>query len=70
MPNEVRNFIVTTQNTSQHKGKKIARFEDLYGNELEDLYMCEEVVIVLEDGEKIILSQDWRGSECYISQRS
>ena len=48
--------------------KTISHFEDRYGNKLKDLHMLDHLVIVFTDGEKIFLSQDWRGEECYFSQ--
>jgi hypothetical protein len=52
----------------KYTGKVVSHFEDYLGNSLSDLHMLEELVIVFTDGEKIYLSQDWRGSSCYFSQ--
>jgi hypothetical protein len=69
----IKNLTITQIPTQSYKGLTVKRFEDLHGNELEDLVMQEEIVIVLEDytdqEKRIILTQDWRGQECYISQR-
>jgi hypothetical protein len=35
-----------------------------------DLVMAHEVVIKFTDGSSIVLALDWRGDECYISQRT
>ena len=56
-------------NTNRYYGKTIARIEDEYGKELENLTLCESLVIIFTDGDRIILMQDWRGNECYFSQR-
>lgn len=63
------NKALLVTNTSQYKGKVLDHFEDEYGNHLKDLNMVDTLVIVFADGEKIYLSQDWYGAECYFSQR-
>ena len=55
-------------NTDRYHGKKIVGFEDKYGYELDSLIMMESLVVVLDDGQKFMLSTDWRGQDCYISQ--
>ncbi len=62
--------MILQTNTDRYCGKTIARFEDGSGNELSNLVMCSEVVIVLSDGEKIILKPDGRGLDDYISQHT
>lgn len=57
-------------NADRYYGKVVARFEDEYGHELESLHMCDSLVIVFTDGERIVMKQDWRGQECYFSQHT
>lgn len=61
-------MVLLVEKTDSHKGKILSHFEDESGNKLDDLYMCDSIVIVFINGDKIILGQDWRGSECYFSQ--
>ena len=56
------------RNTRDKKGKVIDRFEDEYGNELDDLNMKETIIIIFTDGSKIKLGIDTYGSETYISE--
>lgn len=58
------------QDTSKYKGKVLSHFEDGFGNEIYNLYMVDCLVFVFTDGEKIKMSKDWRGNECYFTQRS
>ena len=58
------------QNTKAHHGKKIKGFFDEHGNELDSLVMCESITIIFDDGSRLLLRTDWRGGECYISQRT
>lgn len=60
--------MLLSEDTSKHKGKVLSHFEDEYGNEIDNLNMIECLVIVFVDKTKIKISQDWRGSECYLSQ--
>ena len=62
--------MIVQTNADRYKGEKIARFEGIYGDELENLVMVSDLVIVFESGKKIILKQDWRGDECYFSQHT
>lgn len=57
------------ESLEKYEGREFSHFEDRYGSKLKDLYMLEGLVIVFKDGSKIILEQDWYGSECYFSQR-
>lgn len=54
---------------SRYKGKTVERIE-LPANLMngEHIDMQDWVVIVFTDGERINLSTDWRGQDCYISQ--
>ncbi len=61
-------MVLLQQNTEQLKGKQIDCFTDEYGNKLDNLIMCESIVILFTDGTKLFLDQDWRGENCYISQ--
>ena len=54
--------------TKAYEGAEISHFEDRYGKLLESILMEESVVIVFKDGRKMVLAQDWRGTESYISQ--
>jgi len=54
--------------TDQYTEKVIDHFEDEFGNKLNNLNMLETLTIVFKDGEKIFLTRDWRGNECYFSQ--
>ena len=56
------------EDTKKYKGKTLSHFEDEFGNKLDDLNMVKELIIVFDDGSKIKMGQDWRGSECYFSQ--
>ena len=60
--------MLINEDTGKYKGKVLSHFEDGHGNEINDLYMIECLVIVFSDNSKIKMSQDWRGSECYFSQ--
>lgn len=60
--------MILSEDVAKHKGKKLSHFEDDYGNEINDLNMIDCIVIVFSDGSKIKIAQDWRGSECYLSQ--
>ncbi len=57
------------EKTNNHLNKTIVGFFDSYGNELTDLHMREDIVIRFSDESEILLSLDWYGSECYISQK-
>jgi len=60
--------MLLTENMDKYEGKTLSHFENEYGRKLKDLHMTTDIVIVFTDGSKIILGQDWRGSECYFSQ--
>lgn len=61
--------MILQTDTTQYEGKILSHFETEYGEKLKDLIMCDSLVIVFSDGAKIILKQDWRGQECYFSQK-
>ena len=63
-----RDVMLINEDTGKYKGKVLSHFEDEHGNEINDLYMIECLVIVFSDNSKIKMSQDWRGNECYFSQ--
>lgn len=64
------NPTLTSENTANHKGKVVSRFEDAHGNELSVLNMIgDELNIIFTDGSSIKMAPDWRGAECYWSQR-
>lgn len=56
--------------TEKYQGKTLSHFEDEHGQRLKSLYMLEGLHIVFTDGSKIKLAQDWRGMDCYWSQKS
>lgn len=62
--------MILRESASKHEGKTLSHFENQFGKKLDDLYMVDELIIVFTDGSKIKMDQDWRGSECYWSQRA
>ena len=58
--------MILDRDRSTHIGKTIEYIDsdDFDGG----LMMCHEIVIGFTDGSKIILKNDWRGNECYISE--
>lgn len=63
------NPMLISESTGKHKGKSISHFEDVDGNELHDLHMINSLCIIFTDGTGIKIDQDYRGQECYWSQR-
>ncbi len=59
---------ISTMNLDYYYGKIIERFEDSQGNILCRAEMVKDLVIVFIDGDRLPLSLDWRGCDCYISQ--
>tara|TARA_R110000868_G_scaffold337623_1_gene598519 strand:- start:183 stop:380 length:198 start_codon:yes stop_codon:yes gene_type:complete len=62
--------MILQTNTNQYYGKKLTKVTDLYGNELSDLVMAEWIIFHFDDGSQLSIATDWRGGECYISQRT
>jgi len=60
--------MLLSEDLEKYKGKTFSHFEDEFGRKLSDLNMVTELIIVFDDGSKIKMGQDWRGSECYFSQ--
>lgn len=60
--------MILSQPRTEHEGKVVARIDT--DNFDTDLTMCEGITIRFTDGTSIILKTDWRGSSCYISQRT
>jgi len=54
------------QKTLEHIGKTIKKIES---DGDDDLLMCDHIKIIFTDNSTICLGLDWRGRDCYISQR-
>lgn len=58
-------MIILSRKHYSHIGKTVKSIEA----DGDDLMMTEFVRISFTDGSKIYLGTDWRGNECYISER-
>ena len=60
-------MILLDRSIKQHEKKVIQKItSDSFSKD--SLMMCHEIVISFTDGTEIVLRNDWRGDECYISE--
>jgi hypothetical protein len=64
------NPMILDTNADRYYGQAIVKITDRYGKELDNLVMVDWIIFHFEDGQKISISTDWRGQDCYISQRT
>jgi len=61
---------IRQSNWSQFFGKKIIAVKDEYDNDIKETVMMHRFVLVFDDGDRLMISTDWRGDDCYISART
>jgi hypothetical protein len=61
---------ILTRDPSVHCGKTVKEIIVDGVSNPSDLTVFDEITIIFTDGSKIKLRTDWRGSECYISERN